>query len=73
MQQNLAQLREVVEKMRAIIPEGKPFVRDQIFSNLKTDSDHILSELKKLKREINLLIHEVIFPRVFILLGFRAA
>ena len=62
MQQNLAQLREVVEKMRAIIPEGKPFVGNHIFTDLKTDSDHILAELKKLQRETNILIHEVISP-----------
>ena len=64
MQQNLAQVREVVAMMRTFIPEGTPFVGDRIFRNLKTDADHILAELTKLKSETDELVLDVISPRI---------
>ena len=73
MQRNLAQLRENVGKMQASVPEEAPFVGDQIFSNLKTDSDHILAELTKLEHETNDLVHEVILPGIVVFLDFPTA
>ena len=72
-QQNLAQSREVVEKMRALVPEGTLFVGDQIFSNLNLDSDHIIDELMRLKTMTDDLVHEVIFPRIPRFLMFPSA
>lgn len=73
MQQNLVQLREVVEKMQATVPERTPLIGDQVFSDLQTDSDHILAELMKLERETNDLVHEVILPSIAIFLFFPTA
>ena len=63
MQQNLAQLREVAETMRASMPEGTPFVSNQIFDDLQKDANYVLDGLKKLECETNDLIHEVLAPR----------
>ena len=70
MQQNFAQLREVIGRMQALVPVGTPFVGDQVFNDLKTDSDYILAELTKLEQETKDLIHEVNFPGIVILPNF---
>ncbi|KAK0516506.1 hypothetical protein JMJ35_001109 [Cladonia borealis] len=63
--QIMALFREVAEKMQAFVPQGTPFVGDEIFRDLKTDSDFILAELTKLERETDDLIHEIEFRRRF--------
>ena len=68
MQQNLAQLQEVVEKMRPSINEGARFDRD--LNDLKTDLDHILADLTKLTLETDDLVHEVISHRIPVYLDF---
>ena len=73
MQQNLAQLREVAETMRASMPEGIPFFGDQMFDNLEKDADYILDELRKLICETNDLIHEVIGPRIVLFVDVSTA
>ena len=60
MQQNFAELQEVVEKMRPFISEATNLDGD--LSNLQSDLDHILAELAKLKSEADDLVHQVIFP-----------
>ena len=62
LQQNLAQLQEVVEKLRPFINEGARFDGD--LSDLQIDSDHILADLTKLKRETDDLVLEVISRQI---------
>ena len=70
MHENLAQFREVIEKMQSFVPQGTPIVGDEIFRGLERDSHFILAELTKLEREINDLVHEVVLPRIAIFLDF---
>lgn len=70
MQQNLEQLREVAKMMRPSMPEEFSFIGDQIFSNLEKDADYIRDELRKVERETNHLIHEVIAPCIAIFVDF---
>ena len=60
-QQNFAQLQEVVGKMRRFMNEGVNFDRE--LSSLKIDSDQILADLTTLKSETEDLVHEVISPK----------
>ena len=70
MQRNLAQLREVAESMHASMPEGTPFVEDQILDDFERDADYVLDELRKLECETNDLIREVTGPELLYLWTF---